>query len=129
MVGTALSACCLTSRLGITDVVVEPSRLPIELTTLTARIACIADALSTAAYADLVAAAGLRTTQTERHDDALVRMIDQIVARLTLVRMTARDRLEALGIDLDASGPAITAARRAVADGVLGYALLIAEQP
>lgn len=116
-------------RLGITDVVIEPDRLPAELTTLAARIACIADALPLDAYVHLVAAAGLHTTRTERRDDALLRMIDQIEARLTLARLTARDRLEALGIDVGAAGQAFAAARQAVADGILGYALLVAEKP
>lgn len=109
--------------------VVEPGQLLAELITLAARIACIADALPIEAYVNLLTAANLRTTQTERHDEPLLRMIDQIEARLTLVRLTARDRLEALGMDFDAAGPAIAAARRAVADSVLGYALLVAEKP
>jgi arsenite methyltransferase len=54
-------------------------------------------------------------------------MIDQIEARLALLRMTVPDRLAEAGIDLDASGPVLAAARAAVAEGTLGYALLIAE--
>jgi arsenite methyltransferase len=115
-------------RLGLTDVLVESERLPAELTTVAARIACIADALPMIGYADLLEAAGLRVTHTERHDEALVRMIDQIEARLTVVRLTARERLEAQGIDLDSVGPVLAAARKAVGDGVLGYGMLVAEK-
>jgi hypothetical protein len=56
-------------------------------------------------------------------------MIDQIEARLGVVRMTARDRAEALGLDFDRAPAALAAARRAVGDGVLGYALLVADKP
>lgn len=114
-------------RLGITDVTADPDRLPPELTTLAARIACIADARPLEEYAAILEAAGLRTVRTERHDEAMTRMIDQIEARLALLRMTVPDRLAEAGIDLGASGPVFAAARAAVAEGTLGYALLIAE--
>jgi len=116
-------------RLGITDVTAEPVRLPAELTSLAAWVACVADARPLEDYAQLLTAAGLRVVHTERHDAAIVRMIDQIEARLGLVRMTARARAEALGLDLDRAGPVLDAARAAVAAGVLGYAMLVAEKP
>ncbi|MFW6692836.1 class I SAM-dependent methyltransferase [Streptomyces sp. MAR4 CNX-425] len=115
-------------RLGLTDVTAAPDRLPPALTGLAARIACIADARPAAAYTRLLAAAGLRTVRTERHDAAMSRMVDQIEARLNLLRLTAADRLTAAGIDLGAAPAALAAARAAVADGTLGYALLIAEK-
>lgn len=113
-------------RLGLTDVTADPDRLPPELTGLGARIACIADARPLSAYAQILAAAGLRTVHTERHDHAMLRMIDQIEARLNLLRMTAPDRLTAAGVDLDAAPAVLGAARTAIAEGALGYALLIA---
>ncbi|MFI2347097.1 class I SAM-dependent methyltransferase [Streptomyces sp. NPDC019443] len=113
-------------RLGITDVTARPDRLPLELTTLGARIACVADAQPLQEYARILSGAGLRTVTTERHDQAMLRMIDQIEARLSLLRMTAPDRLTAAGVDLDAAEDVLGAARTAAADGALGYALLIA---
>ncbi|SFD77117.1 class I SAM-dependent methyltransferase [Streptomyces aidingensis] len=118
-------------RAGISDVTADPARLPPELTGLAARIACIADARPLDEYARLLAAAGLRVLRTERHDHALLRMTDQIEARLKLLAMTAPGKLAAAGLDggPQAARPALAAARRAVADGRLGYALLIAEKP
>ncbi|MEU3091377.1 class I SAM-dependent methyltransferase [Streptomyces massasporeus] len=113
-------------RLGITDVTADPGHLPPELTGLAARIACIADARPLDEYTAILAAVGLRTLATERHDQALVRMIDQIEARLNLLRITAPARLAAAGVDLAAAPAVLDAARAAVADGVLGYALLTA---
>ncbi|UXY25160.1 class I SAM-dependent methyltransferase [Streptomyces sp. HUAS TT20] len=115
-------------RLGITDVTAIPDRLPAVLTGLAARIACIADARPLQEYAKLLAAAGLRTLRSERHDHAMTRMIDQIEARLNLLRMTSAGRLSEAGVDLDAAPVVLAAARTAVADGMLGYALLIAEK-
>jgi arsenite methyltransferase len=115
-------------RVGITDVTAAPAELPPALTTLAARIACIADARPLAGYADLLTAAGLRVRRTERHDAAILRMIDQIEARLTLVRMTAPARAEALGVDFDQLPPLLSAAREATA-GPLGYGLIVADKP
>jgi ubiquinone/menaquinone biosynthesis C-methylase UbiE len=116
-------------RVGITDVTVAETGLPGELTTLAAWVACIADARSTRQYSEILAGAGLRTVRTETHDHAIARMIDQIEARLAVLRMTAADRLTAAGVDVDAVLRYTTLARQAVADGLVGYALLVAEKP
>jgi SAM-dependent methyltransferase len=116
-------------RTGITDVVADPARLPAELTNAAAWIACIAGARPLPGYADLLQRAGLRVLRTERHDSAMLRMIDQIEARLALVAMTAGRQAEAIGIDPDGASPVLAAARAAVAGGALGYGLLVAEKP
>lgn len=46
---------------------------------------------------------------------------------MNLLRLTAPDRFAAAGVDLNAAPAVLQAARDAVAGGVLGYALLIAE--
>jgi arsenite methyltransferase len=116
-------------RLGVTDVTVDPARLPVELSGLGAWIACVADARPLHEYTALLAAAGLRVSDTERHAPVIARMVEQIEARLTLVRMTARERAEALGVDFGHAPAVLAAARTAIADGVIGYALLVAEKP
>ncbi|MFI7140860.1 class I SAM-dependent methyltransferase [Streptomyces massasporeus] len=113
-------------RVGITDVTAAPDRLPPELSGLGARIACVADARPLAEYADILDDAGLRTITTERHDAAMLRMIDQIEARLNLLRITAPARLAEAGVDVDAAPAVLSAARTAVAGGTLGYSLLTA---
>ncbi|MBB6415448.1 methyltransferase domain-containing protein [Streptomyces sp. AK010] len=113
-------------RVGITDVTAAPDRLPPELSGLGARIACVADARPLAEYADILDDAGLRTITIERHDAAMLRMIDQIEARLNLLRITAPARLAEAGVDVDAAPAVLNAARTAVADGTLGYSLLTA---
>ncbi len=115
--------------LGLTDVVADQDRLPPELTSLTSWVACIADARPAAAYAELLAGAGLTVTLLERHDTAIVRMIDEIAARIDVLRMTSRAEAEALGLDFGQAQPLLGAARAAVADGTIGYTLLVAEKP
>jgi len=117
-------------RVGVTDVTVAETGLPPELTTLAAWVACIADARPVRQYTEILATAGLRMIRVEAHDDAIARTIDQIEARLgLLLRMTAVDRLAQAGVDVDAVLRYTGLAKQAVADGVLGYTLLIAEKP
>ncbi|MFR0358540.1 class I SAM-dependent methyltransferase [Streptomyces sediminimaris] len=115
-------------QVGITDVTAAPDRLPPELTGVAARIACIADARPLDEYAALLSVVGLRTVRTERHDEAMTRMIDQVEARLNLLRLTAATRLADTGVDWEAAPAVLAAARAAVAEGVLGYGLLLAEK-
>jgi arsenite methyltransferase len=116
-------------RVGITDVTVATSGLPEELTTLAAWVACVADARPLAEYSAILDHAGLRTVHTERHDAAIARMIDEIDARVRLLRMTAPDRLADAGVDVPAVLRYAGLARQAVTDGLIGYALLVAEKP
>jgi arsenite methyltransferase len=116
-------------RVGITDITADRARLPDELTSVAAWVACIADARPSGEYADLLSEAGLRITFTEDHHRAVTRMLDQIVARLDLLRITAPGRLEELGVDRARSADVLAAARAAVNDRVVGYTLIVAEKP
>jgi ubiquinone/menaquinone biosynthesis C-methylase UbiE len=115
-------------RAGVTDVTVEDG-LPEELRTLAAWVACIAGARPAAQYADILTQAGLVTVSVEEHDGAMARMIEQIEARLTVLRMSAAGRLAAAGVDVDAVLRYTALAKQAVADGLIGYCLLVAEKP
>jgi SAM-dependent methyltransferase len=116
-------------RAGITDVTVTEGGLPEELTTLTGWVACIAGAQPVSRYIGILSAAGLRTVQVQPQDDALARMTGQIEARLSVLRMTSADRLKAAGVDVAAVLRYTALARQAIADGQLGYVLLVAEKP
>src|SRR5204863_516202 len=78
--------------------------------------ACIADARPLDAYARLLRDARLRVIHRESHDPAIGRMLDQIEARLTLLRITGADRLAAAQLDLDAVARYLDLTRPAVAD-------------
>jgi arsenite methyltransferase len=111
---------------GITDVALDPARLDTELQSLAGWVACLADARPVSQYVELLASAGLTVTDTESHDDALARMIEQIDARLVAFRMA---KLPALAdVDFDLARERTAQAARAVRDGIAGYSLLIARK-
>jgi arsenite methyltransferase len=114
-------------RVGITDVALDPDRLDGELTSLAGWVTCLADARPVSAYRSLLAAAGLRLTFVEAHDEALACMIEQIDARLDPVRLGRVPALE--GVDVELAREHTATAARAVRDGVAGYALMVAEKP
>jgi len=116
-------------RIGISDITADRHRLPEELTGIAAWVACVADARTSDEYRRILSDAGLRVTTMEHHTHALERMINQIAARLDLLKMIARPKLEALGVDFARSVPVLEAARGAVCDGVLDYVLITAEKP
>lgn len=117
-----------SGRVGIADVTVRPGGLPADLTGIAGWIACLADARPLDDYAAILAAAGLQVIHTERHDTALQTMIDQIRARLVVLRMLHPDRLTGTGVDVDAVLRFTRLATASVAAGDIGYALLIAEK-
>ncbi|KAA8957720.1 class I SAM-dependent methyltransferase, partial [Mycobacterium sp.] len=114
---------------GITDVTITDAGLPAELTTLAAWVACIADARSVADYTGILASAGLHVRHTQAHDDALLKMIERIDARITALRITAPQILTDNGIEPDTVQVYTRLATEAVKAGRIGYTLMIAEKP
>lgn len=114
-------------RVGITDVTLDRERLDPELASLAGWVACIADARPVLEYRGHLERAGLEVTLTEAHDHALAKMVETIDARLVAYRMINAPALA--GIDIDAVRDKVAIAGRAVADGVAGYSLLIAQKP
>ncbi|HVS41269.1 MAG TPA: methyltransferase domain-containing protein [Candidatus Dormibacteraeota bacterium] len=113
-------------RLGITDVTVAPPGLTGDLAGLAGWVACLADARPLEEYSSILAAAGLRTVHTERHDAALARMVEEIDARLRALRMVRAAVPAIEGIDVDRALDLCAQAAAAVRDGVAGYAMLVA---
>ncbi|MEB3033371.1 class I SAM-dependent methyltransferase [[Mycobacterium] nativiensis] len=115
-------------RVGITDVTITDAGLPAELTTLTAWVACVADARTVDDYTGILAGAGLRTRHIESHDDALLAMIKRIDARLTALLITAPKLLADNGVAPDTVLAYTRLAAHAIKAGRIGYTLIIAEK-
>lgn len=112
------------ARLALSDVTAEREQLAPQLRGLDAWVACLGDARSLEELAGLMEDAGLVIERAERRDDALAELLDEVRGRLALAAAAApalRDRV-------DRGRELVTAARTAVADGTLGYALLVARK-
>jgi arsenite methyltransferase len=113
-------------RLGFSDLV-RRGELPGELQTLAGWVACIADARPEAEYVQVLGDAGFRQPSLEVHDDALVRLVDDLRGRLLGADLFARlDKFDLAGADMGQAGAIARAADAAARKGLLGYILLTA---
>lgn len=111
-------------RVAISDVWLEPDELEPELAGLAGRIACIADARPIDEVRSLLEAAGLRVDHVERHDEAMIAMIDRVGTRLRALRLIDLPVLRSFNLRRG-----VELARRAadaVRQGDGGYMLLTA---
>ena len=115
-------------KVGISDLTRSEREIP-ELEGLLAWVACIGDALPLERYASILREAGLSPDCTEDHSDALEELIREVQSRLLGIEVMAGLRkLQLPGIDLSAAKQFATAARVAVLNGSLGYAVIIARR-
>ncbi len=113
-------------RLALADVVVEEERLPERLRGSLATIACVGAALPASGYQRLLAEAGFESAQVEfRHEDA-ARLAERVEERLRGARLLGLGSLDELPLSISEALSTVGAAREAIADGALGYAIFSA---
>jgi arsenite methyltransferase len=115
--------------LALSDMTAQPERLPSELRSLDAWIACVGDARPLDPLADLLTQNGLIVARRERHDRALQELIERADARLRLARALGSSVPAALARSIERGLSIAGAARDAVASGALGYAIVVARRP
>lgn len=116
-------------RFGLSDLV-RTGPIPPELQSLSAWVACIADARPLAEHRSLLDECGFQVELAERHDELLETMVDSIRRRLVAAQLASGlGKLELPGLDLDSAAVMARSAAGAVKDGRLGYALVIATKP
>jgi arsenite methyltransferase len=113
-------------RLALSDVVVDRPRLPRELDGALATVACIGEALSRAGYEELIAGAGLRPIRVESRDEEAAALAERVHDRLRAARILGVDRMEGSPVATGEAIELVQAARRAIAQGALGYAIFAA---
>jgi arsenite methyltransferase len=115
-------------RVGLSDLT-RAGELPDGLNTLLAWIACIRAAQPIEVYQADLENAGLELTQAERHDEALLAMIDTVRKRLMGAELMVRLKgLELPGADFGQARTLARLAAESAQDGRLGYALLVASK-
>ena len=113
------------ARLALSDMTADLERLPPELTDLKAWIACIADAKPLPELVALLERAGFAVEKAEPRAGVLDELLLRVEARLKLAEMLRTPIApEAVADGLNV----VNAARRAVSDGILGYAVVIARR-
>jgi SAM-dependent methyltransferase len=110
-------------RLALCDVVVDRSRLPVELEGSLAAIACVGEALSRRGYEELLAGAGLRVTAVEPRNEDAAALAERVHDRLRGAQVLGLGRMEGSPLATDEALELVAAARGAIADGALGYAI------
>jgi arsenite methyltransferase len=115
-------------RVAISDVVVDPERLPRELTGPLATIACVGSALPVPGYEELLAGAGLRTLAVESRAEDAAALAERVEDRLRGARLLGLDGISGAPVSARAAIELVTAARRAITDGALGYAIFAASR-
>ena len=114
------------ARVAISDITAHRDELEPELLSMQAWVACIADARPLDEMASLLEEGGLVVETTERHDDALGAMLDRVDARLKVARLLGAGLA---GDGVRAGRELVAAAREALAQGHLGYAVVVARRP
>jgi SAM-dependent methyltransferase len=116
-------------RLGLSDIT-RNGALPAELESLVAWIACFADAQSLEGYVDYLETAGLVVDQIEKRDDVLKQTAVDVQGKLLGAEMLVKlNKIDLPGIDLRQARRVARSASKAISDGKLGYALLVASAP
>ena len=113
------------ARLLLADIVAEPERLPGQLRSLTAWVACVADARPVVELGGLLERAGFAIEQVERHDGALARLLDVVEARLRAAALAWPD---VFGDGVDQGRELVRASQEALRNGDLGYASILARR-
>jgi arsenite methyltransferase len=107
-------------------VVVDPERIPAELRGPIATIACVGSALRREGYEELLEEAGFELLAVESQDADAARLAERIEDRLRGARLLGLDRFEGSPFGVEEAIDLTSLARRAIADGSLGYVILAA---
>ena len=116
-------------KVGISDLTRVPGPLP-QLDGLLAWIACIGDAQPLDSYAAWLAGAGFCVEGGITRNDCLHKMVEQIRGKLLLADiMIGLKKLQIPGLDILQAKEFATAAKVAIENKKLGYALLVGKKP
>ena len=116
--------------LALSDIALDPAKLPESLQGVLGVVACIADARPAPQYMALLTAAGFANFHQEDHAGALLELVQQIDVRLLAVKVAAAlGKLELGAIDLTQAKPLLAEVRRQIAAGNATYVAITAGKP
>jgi arsenite methyltransferase len=113
-------------RAAISDVVIDPDRLPAELLGSIATVACVGSALTRAGYEELLAEAGFEMDAVESLDREAAGLAERIEERLRGARLLGLGRLAGSPFDVEEAIELTRLAKAAIEDGSIGYSIFAA---
>jgi arsenite methyltransferase len=117
-----------SGRVGLAELI-RRGRLPAELETLAAWLSCIAGARELDGYTAALQTGGLAMRHVEAHDEALATLVRRIHLKLLGLEVLAKlGKVRLPPAEIERAKALAKAAATAVADGRLGYSLLVAER-
>jgi SAM-dependent methyltransferase len=115
-------------RLAIADVVAVRSRLPAALRGALAQVACVGDALSEGELLALVEGAGFESLAVEDRAADAGALAERVEDRLRGARLLGWGQAGAAPVSVEEAIELVRLARRALASGALGYAIVTARR-
>jgi arsenite methyltransferase len=112
-------------RMAISDVVIDPERLPDQLLGPMGIVACIGSALTRAGYEELLGEDFEVLAVEDRSADA-ARLAERIEERLRGARLLGLERFAGSPIDVEGAIELVRLARQAIYDGAIGYTIFAA---
>ena len=113
-------------RVAISDVTAKPERLPSVLRDALAGVACVAEALPLSGYERLLTGCGFELIATETREADAASMAARITDRLRGARVLGYGEFTVGGFGVDDALTLSAVAERAIAAGILGYAIFAA---
>ena len=113
-------------RLALSDVIADVERLPSGFRGALGAIACVGDALPPGAHREVLHGAGFEVLGEEDRSADVMRMADRIADRLRGAKVLGLDGLVPLDGGARAALDLVSEAREAIAEGVIGYTLVLA---
>jgi arsenite methyltransferase len=110
-------------RLALADVVADHPRLPRELEGALATVACVGEARSVDGYVDLLGTAGMCVERVEVRSEDAAALAERVHDRLRAARILGLESTPASPVGIEDAIALVAAARRAIAEGALGYAI------
>ena len=115
-------------RVAISDVVIDPERLPEELLGPIATVACVGSALTRSGYEALLGEAGFEVFAVEDRRDDTAGFVERIEERLRGARLLGVDAFPGSPFGIEEAIRLAGLARRAIDDGAIGYAIFAASR-
>ncbi|HKJ36673.1 MAG TPA: methyltransferase domain-containing protein [Solirubrobacterales bacterium] len=113
-------------RLALSDVTADHDRLPEDLRGTMATVACVGAALPEAGYRELLEAAGFEIEEVERATADVERLCERVRTRLRGAKVLGFEGLVPIDGGLAHAIDLAAEAKRAVGEGALGYAVMVA---